>query len=109
MMELQGSHVCLYGSIIYILWAMHNFFFFCVQPYIPNTEVSFLALSKLEALAKLPVLTAIEDNAERFVDTAGFKLLHYVRKVRIAHEYIESWKEEKIPFTSQHGQDFLQF
>ena len=46
------------------------------------------------------MLTAIEKNAEKFRDTAGFKLVHSRRrrKVRIAYEYIESWKREKIKF-----------
>ena len=54
---------------------------------------------KLEELTNIPVLTAIENNAEKFVDTAGFKLVHSRRrKVRIAYEYIEGWKQEKIKF-----------
>ena len=74
-----------------------------MQPYNPNSIVSFLALSKLEGLAKVPVLTAIEDNAEKFMDKAGFNLFNLVRcfrtrKVRLACEYIESWKVEKNPF-----------
>ena len=51
---------------------------------------------KLEELANIRVLTGIEKNAEKFVDTAGFKLVHSeMGKVRIACEYIEAWKEEK--------------
>ena len=55
---------------------------------------------KLEELANIPVLTRIEENAEKFVNTAGFKLVHSNRRreVRIACEYIESWKREKIKF-----------
>jgi hypothetical protein len=54
---------------------------------------------KLERLTNIPVLTAIEDNAEKFIDTAGFKLVQSGRKeVRIAYEYIESWKKEKITY-----------
>ena len=54
---------------------------------------------KLEELTNIPVLTAIENNAEKFVDTAGFKLVHSRRrKVRIAYEYIEGWKREKMRF-----------
>ncbi|MCG8621070.1 MAG: hypothetical protein MJE68_03575 [Proteobacteria bacterium] len=52
---------------------------------------------KLEELVNIRVLTGIEENAEKFVDTAGFKLVHSTRrKVRIACEYIEAWKKEKI-------------
>ena len=52
---------------------------------------------KLEELANIRALTGIEENAEKFVDTAGFKLVHSERgkTVRIACEYIEAWKEEK--------------
>jgi hypothetical protein len=67
------------------------------QPYNLDSEVEFLALLKLEGLANIPVLTAIENNAEKFMDTAGFRLVHYGRRkeVRIAYEYIEGWKKEK--------------
>jgi hypothetical protein len=59
-----------------------------------------LALLKLEGLTNIPVLTAIENNAEKFMETAGFKLVHSERSrpVRIAYEYIESWKKEKMRF-----------
>jgi hypothetical protein len=54
---------------------------------------------KLEGLTNIPVLTAIEDNAEKFVDTAGFKLVYSGSKeVRIAYEYIQGWKKEKMRF-----------
>ena len=48
----------------------------------------------------IPVLTAIKKNAGKFMDTAGFKLVHSRRRreVRIAYEYIESWKKEKIRY-----------
>lgn len=70
------------------------------QPYNPESKVTFLALSKLEGLANIPVLTAIENNAERFMDKAGFQLMYRIRtmKVRLAYEYIESWQMEKNPF-----------
>ena len=46
----------------------------------------------------IPVLTNIENNAEMFMDTAGFKLAtKYLSKVRLAYEYIGSWKREKNP------------
>ena len=69
------------------------------QPYSPDSNIEFLALLKLEGIANIPVLTAIENNAEKFVDTAGFKLVRSQksREVRIACEYIEAWKMEKIP------------
>ena len=52
---------------------------------------------KLEELTNIRVLTAIERNAEKFMETAGFKLIHYERSgVRIAYDYIESWKRERI-------------
>ena len=52
---------------------------------------------KLEGLTNILILTAIEKNAEKFMETAGFKLVHSERRnVRIAYEYIESWKREKI-------------
>jgi hypothetical protein len=66
------------------------------QSYNQDSEVEFLALLKLEGLTNIQVLTAIEDNAEKFVDTAGFKVVHSGSKeVRIAYEYIEGWKMEK--------------
>ena len=70
------------------------------QPYNRDGNIEFLALSKLEALANIPVLTAIEDNAEKFMDTAGSRLEHCFRsrKMRLAYEYIENWKSEKNPF-----------
>lgn len=51
---------------------------------------------KLEELANIRVLTGIEENVEKFKDTAGFKLVDSeMGKVRIACEYIEAWKKEK--------------
>ena len=71
-----------------------------VQPYNPEEEVTVLALSKLENLAKIMILSAVESNVEKFMDTAGFQFIHCFRsrKVRLAYEYIESWKLEKNPF-----------
>ena len=69
-----------------------------------------MALSKLEGLANILVLTAVEDNAEKFMDTAGFQLRRCSRKtenVRIAYEYIESWKKEKQPFHQPTWSGFL--
>ena len=70
------------------------------QPYNLDGEVQFLALVKLEELTNIPVLTVIEKNAEEFKDTAGFNLLHFGgrRKVRVAYEYIESWKKDKVRY-----------
>ena len=70
------------------------------QPYNPESKVTFLALSKLEGLVNIPVLTAIENNAETFMGKAGFQLMYCSRsmKVRLAYEYIESWQMEKNPF-----------
>lgn len=73
---------------------------FIVQPYNPEGHITFLALSKLEGLANLPVLTFVERTIEQFMDTAGFQLNRCFSKrgMRIAYEYIESWKVEKSPF-----------
>ena len=72
------------------------------QPYNPDSKVTFLALSKLEGLANISVLTAIENNAEKFMDKAGFQLVYCCKSrnmnVRLAYEYIESWQMEKNPF-----------
>ena len=82
----------IYGNFIEVVRTI-------AQPYNSDSEVEFLALVKLEGLTNIPVLTAIEKNAEKFMDTAGFKLVHSRRrKVRIAYEYIESWKKEKIRY-----------
>ena len=71
-----------------------------MPPYDPNGEITFLALSKLEILAKIPILAAVEGNLEKFMDTAGFRLVT-VRilgdTIRIAYEYIESWRRGKNP------------
>jgi hypothetical protein len=80
---------------------IHEFYYACIaQPYNPENKVTFLALSKLEGLVDIPVLTAIEDNAEKFMDKAGFQLMYCSRNmmVRLAYEYIESWQMEKNPF-----------
>jgi hypothetical protein len=74
------------------------------QPYNPESKVTFLALSKLEGLSlvNIKALTAIEDNAEKFMETAGFQLMYMYHsmnmKVRLSYEYIESWQTEKNPF-----------
>ena len=77
-----------------------NLFMLTAQPYNPESKVTFLALSKLEGLANIPVLTDIENNAEKFMDKAGFQFVYRFRskKVRLAYEYIESWQIEKNPF-----------
>ena len=77
-----------------------NLFILAAQPYNPESKVTFLALSKLEGLVNIPVLTAIENNVEKFMDKAGFQLVYRLRtmKVRLAYEYIESWQMEKNPF-----------
>ena len=70
------------------------------HPYNPGSKVTLLALSKLEGLANIPVLTDIENNAEKFMDKAGFQFVYRFRtmKVRLAYDYIESWQMEKNPF-----------
>jgi hypothetical protein len=60
-----------------------------------DSEVEFLALLKLEGLANIRVLTDIENHAEKFMDTAGFRLVGSGRRKEIAYEYIEGWKKEK--------------
>ena len=69
-----------------------------MPPYNPNEEVTFLALSKLESLATIPVLAAVEGNLEKFMDTAGFQLMLFLCNTkRIAYEYVESWRNAKSP------------
>ena len=80
----------------------YNYILFTVKPYDPNSEISFLALSKLEeSSASIRVLSAIECNAEKFKDAAGFSLIKCydpsTEDMKIAQEHIESWKAEKKP------------
>jgi hypothetical protein len=69
------------------------------QPYNSASEIKLLKLEELPNF-NIPVLKAIENNAEKFMDTAGFRLVRSRRRkeVRIANKYIESWKKEKIKF-----------
>lgn len=73
-----------------------------MSPYDPNSEISFLALSKLqESSANIRVLSALECNIEKFKDTAGYNLIKLhdfsITNMKVAHENIESWKAEKTP------------
>ena len=64
----------------------------------PNGEITFLALSKLENLAKIPILAAMEENLEKFMDTAGFQLVRILGdKKGLPTEHIESWRRGENP------------
>lgn len=91
-----------HSSWYLLLHVLSIYILFTVKPYDPKSEISFLALSKLEeSSVHIRVLSAIESNAEKFKDAAGFSLIKWhdfsTENMKIAQEHIESWKAEKMP------------
>ena len=76
----------------------------------PNAEISFLGLSKLEeSSVNIPVLSKLESVAENFKDVAGFSLIRkHNWDMSLACEYIESWKAEKTPLRKPVWSVFLE-